>query len=66
MATKNKTNKSLTKRLRATASGKLKHGQCGKRHLNAHFTPKRRRNLRGTEITAGTMVKRYLIAMNAY
>lgn len=66
MAKKNKTNKSVTKRLSATALGKLKHAQCGKRHLNAHFTPKRRRNLRGTETTAGTMVKRYLIAMNAY
>ena len=66
MATKNKTNKSMTKRLRATASGKLKHGQCGKRHLNAHFTAKKRRQLRGTEITTGALVKKYLIAMNAY
>jgi large subunit ribosomal protein L35 len=66
VAKHNKTNKSLTKRLKATASGKLKHGQCGKRHLNAHFTPKRRRNLRGSSVTTGTMVKRYLIAMNVY
>lgn len=66
MATKNKTNKSITKRMSATASGKLKHGICGKRHLNAHFTAKRRRQLRGTGITTGALVKKYLIAMNAY
>ncbi|MFO0938890.1 MAG: bL35 family ribosomal protein [Gemmataceae bacterium] len=66
MASKNKTNKSITKRIRATATGKLKHGQCGKRHLNAHFTAKRRRQLRGTEVTTGAIVKKYLIAMNAY
>ena len=66
MATKNKTNKSVTKRISATASGMLKRGQCGKRHLNAHFTAKRRRQLRGTVITTGPLVKKYLIAMNAY
>lgn len=66
MATKNKTNKSMTKRLRVTATGKLLHGICGKRHLNAHFTAKRRRQLRGTDITTGALVKKYLIAMNAY
>ena len=66
MAKKNKTNKSVAKRLRRTASGKLKHGICGKRHLNAHFTPKQRRQLRGTQITTGAIVKKYLIAMNEY
>ena len=66
MASKNKTNKSITKRIRATATGKLKHGQCGKRHLNAHFNAKRRRQLRGTDVTTGAIVKKYLIAMNAY
>ena len=43
MATKNKTNKSVAKRIKRTAKGKLKHAQCGKRHLNAHFN--------GSEIT---------------
>ena len=66
MATKNKTNKSVLKRISRTASGKLKHGICGKRHLNAHFTGKRRRQLRGTQITAGAIVKKYLIAMGEY
>jgi large subunit ribosomal protein L35 len=66
MATKNKTNKSVKKRISRTASGKLKHGICGKRHLNAHFTGKRRRQLRGTQITDGAIVKKYLIAMGEY
>jgi ribosomal protein L35 len=66
MAKKNKTNKSIKKRISATASGKLKHGICGKRHLNAHFTAKKRRQLRGTAITTGAIVKKYLIAMGEY
>jgi ribosomal protein L35 len=66
MAKKNKTNKSVGKRMKRTASGKLKHAQCGKRHLNAHFNGKKRRQLRGTVTTAGAIVKKYLIAMGEY
>jgi large subunit ribosomal protein L35 len=66
MATKNKTNKSVLKRMKRTATGKLKHGICGKRHLNAHFTAKQRRQLRGTQITTGALVKKYLLAMGEY
>ena len=33
MATKNKTNKSVKKRIKVTATGKLKHGKVGRRHL---------------------------------
>jgi large subunit ribosomal protein L35 len=66
MATKNKTNKSVLKRIQRTASGKLKHGICGKRHLNAHFTAKKRRQLRGTVTTSSAIVKKYLIAMGEY
>ena len=65
-AKKNKTNKSVLKRLKRTASGKLKHAQCGKRHLNAHFNGKKRRQLRGTVVTTGPLVKKYLIAMGQY
>lgn len=65
MATKNKTNKSVKKRFRVTGTGKLKHGKCGKRHLNAHFTGKRRRQLRNAGVISGTpLVMKYLIAMN--
>ena len=34
MATKNKTNKSVKKRVRVTATGKLKYGKVGRRHLS--------------------------------
>ena len=66
MATKNKTNKSVAKRIKRTAKGKLKHAQCGKRHLNAHFNGKKRRQLRGTEVTTGAIVKKYLLAIGEY
>ena len=64
MARHNKTNKSVKKRFRVTGTGKLKFNRCGKRHLNAHFNAKRRRQLRGTDVTTGAIVKKYLIAMN--
>jgi len=66
MATKNKSNKSVKKRLKRTGKGKLKHAQCGKRHLNAHFNGKKRRQLRGTVTTDSAIVKKYLIAMGEY
>lgn len=66
MAKKNKTNKGMTKRLKRTASGLLKHTAPGKRHLNAHMTSKRRRQLRRAGIVSGALVKKYLIAMGEY
>jgi large subunit ribosomal protein L35 len=66
VAHKNKTNKSVTKRLKRTATGKLKHATPGKRHLNAHMTPKRKRQLRKAGVITGALVKKYLIAMNEY
>ncbi|MCZ2344044.1 MAG: 50S ribosomal protein L35 [Bacteroidales bacterium] len=66
MAKKNKTNKSMKKRLSVTASGLLKHGKPGKRHLNAHMTSKRRRQLRRAGVVSGALVKKYLIAMGEY
>lgn len=65
MAKHNKTNKSVKKRLRVTGTGKLKHGTCGKRHLNAHFTAKRRRQLRKAGIVGNAkLTAKFLIAMN--
>ena len=66
MAKKNKTSKSVKKRIKATGGGKLKHATPGKRHLNAHFTPKRRRQLRRQGTITGASVKKYLIAMGEY
>ena len=66
MAKLNKTNKSVKKRLRVTGTGKIKYSKCGKRHLNAHFTAKRRRQLRVAGILGNAKITaRYLIAMNA-
>lgn len=65
MATKNKTNKSVKKRIKVTGTGKLKHGKVGRRHLNAHMTGKRKRHLRSPGIIAGrpSVQKKYKLAL---
>ncbi|QJW99611.1 50S ribosomal protein L35 [Frigoriglobus tundricola] len=65
MATKNKTNKSVKKRVRVTATGKLKYGKVGRRHLNAHMKTKRKRQLRAAGIIAHRpkVQKKYKIAL---
>ena len=65
MATKNKTNKSVKKRIKVTGGGKLKHGKVGRRHLNAHMTGKRKRQLRAAGVIEGrpSIVKKYKIAL---
>ena len=42
-----KTKKSVAKRFKITASGKVLRSSAGKRHLAQTKSPKRRRNLRG-------------------
>jgi large subunit ribosomal protein L35 len=51
MATKNKTNKSVKKRIKVTGTGKLKHAKVGRRHLNAHMTGKRKRHFVPPELS---------------
>jgi len=63
MATKNKTNRSLKKRFRITASGKLKRQRVGKRHLNSHMTGKRKRHLDQGAYETGKRAEKYLLAM---
>jgi large subunit ribosomal protein L35 len=65
MATKNKTNKSVKKRVRVTATGKLKYGKVGRRHLNAHMKAKRKRQLRQAGIIGDRprVQKKYKIAL---
>lgn len=65
MATKNKTNKSVKKRVKVTGTGKLKYGKVGRRHLNAHMTAKRKRQLRKAGVIAGrpSVLKKYKIAL---
>jgi len=43
---KMKTYKSIKKRFRVTAKGKLKRRQAGKKHLESHKSGKRKRQLR--------------------
>ena len=65
MAIRNKTNKSVKKRVRVTATGKLKHGKVGRRHLNAHMKAKRKRQLRQAGIIGDRpkVQKKYKIAL---
>jgi large subunit ribosomal protein L35 len=65
MASKNKTNKSVKKRIKVTATGKLKHGKVGRRHLNAHMTGKRKRQLRKDAVIGDRpkVQKKYKIAL---
>ena len=65
MAIRNKTNKSVKKRVRVTATGKLKYGKVGRRHLNAHMKAKRKRQLRQAGIIGDRpkVQKKYKIAL---
>lgn len=47
-----KTNKSASKRFKITKSGKVKRGFAFGRHLFNGKSPKRRRNLRGSDIAS--------------
>ena len=65
MATKNKTNKSVKKRIKVTGTGKLKYGKVNRRHLNAHMTAKRKRQLRKAGVIEGrpSVLKKYKLAL---
>ncbi|MHC4387490.1 MAG: 50S ribosomal protein L35 [Planctomycetota bacterium] len=54
---KQKTHKGLTKRVRITASGKLKRKQSGGGHLMSGKSAKRRRRIAGSAIVAGASAK---------
>ncbi|OGW17621.1 MAG: 50S ribosomal protein L35, partial [Nitrospirae bacterium GWC1_57_7] len=43
-----KTNRSASKRIKTTGTGKLKRQQAGKRHLLTSKSASRKRNLRGS------------------
>jgi large subunit ribosomal protein L35 len=49
-----KTKKSVAKRFKITARGKVLRPSAGKRHLAQTKSPKRRRNLRGTSTVHAT------------
>ena len=49
-----KTKKSVAKRFKITARGKVLRGRAGRRHLCQTKSPKRRRSLRGAHLVDGT------------
>lgn len=53
-----KTKSGAKKRFRFTASGKIKHGQSGKRHGMIKRSNEQIRNLRGTRIMSGSETQR--------
>ncbi len=52
-----KTNKSAAKRFRVTGTGKLKYSKCNKQHILTKKSPKRKRNLRKSDIVDQTKEK---------
>jgi large subunit ribosomal protein L35 len=58
-----KTKKSVAKRFKITATGKVLRASAGKRHLNQTKSAKRRRNLRGTTTLSERDVHRIMEAM---
>jgi large subunit ribosomal protein L35 len=63
MATKNKTNRSIAKRFKITAKGKLKHSKGKRRHLLAGRTSKAKRQARQASVTTGPTADKYIIAL---
>jgi large subunit ribosomal protein L35 len=55
-----KTKKSVAKRFKVTARGKVLRARAGKRHLLAGKSPKRRRGLGGTKVVDDTDTYRIL------
>lgn len=55
---KQKTRKSVAKRIKRTATGKYLRKCAGKRHLNSTKNAKRRRRLRGTNLVDSTDMAR--------
>ncbi len=60
---KQKTNKSVKKRMKVTASGKIKRRKVNKRHLLSGRSTKRKRQLRQAEIETGKIAKKYVKAL---
>lgn len=65
---KQKTHKGTKKRFRLSAKGKALHRQSGTSHLAGRMSQKRKRNLRGTTVTAEASARaiREALAGNSY
>jgi len=62
---KQKTNKSVRKRVRITGTGKLKRNKANKRHLLSGRSSKRKRQLRKSTILPNAITGKYLRALGA-
>jgi large subunit ribosomal protein L35 len=60
---KQKTNKSVRKRVRITGTGKVKRNKANKRHLLSGRSSKRKRQLRKTTILPNSITDKYLRAV---
>jgi large subunit ribosomal protein L35 len=58
-----KTKKSVAKRFKITANGKVLRRSAGRRHLNQTKSAKRRRGLRGPKLVDATDVHRVLASL---
>jgi len=55
---KMKTHRGAAKRFKRTGSGKFKRGHAGAGHLLGHKSPKRKRNLRKSEVVSDSDQRR--------
>jgi large subunit ribosomal protein L35 len=60
---KQKTRKALTKRVRITGTGKVKHARAGKRHLNCGQGGNKLRHLSQPGVITGPRAAKYILAM---
>ncbi|MEQ8765008.1 MAG: 50S ribosomal protein L35 [Planctomycetota bacterium] len=61
---KQKTKKSIQKRVRMTKNGRLKRSKAFKSHLLSHKNGKRRRQLRKPGLVEGKIEKNYKLALH--
>lgn len=60
---KQKTHKGLSKRVKVTATGKVKRKQCNAGHLMSGKNANRRRRLRGSTLVAGAKAQLFKTAL---
>jgi len=60
---KQKSHKGLRKRMKITATGKVKHRRAGRSHLMSGKNAKRRRRLRGSAVFGGFAAKMYKVKL---
>ncbi|MCB1070888.1 MAG: 50S ribosomal protein L35 [Kiritimatiellae bacterium] len=60
---KMKTKRSIAKRFKKTATGKLKHSSNGRRHLASSKTTKQKRHLRKASTVSAAFEKRISVLM---